>query len=215
MPVRTHGGSAPGRNGAIGNRARRVGHLRRHQADRCTRVHPRSASRRRLRDRVIPLARPLSIGPRSPPGLDRHRQRAANPGELMTKPRVMFLCTGHCYLSCPNQTTWAAGSSKCQVCGGGIPLFAIIIIGFVVFAIIRGFFGGGRGGGGGRRGGIGSDWLLWAILFGSGRGGGWDSFGGDRGSSWGGGGDSGGGGGDFGGFGGGGDFGGGGGSDSW
>ena len=99
--------------------------------------------------------------------------------------------------------------------GGGIPLFAIIIIGFVVFAIIRGFFGGGRGGGGGRRGGIGSDWLLWAILFGSGRGGGWDSFGGDRGSSWGGGGDSGGGGGDFGGFGGGGDFGGGGGSDSW
>ena len=107
---------------------------------------------------------------------------------------------------------------------GGIPLFAIVIVGFVLFAIIRGLFGGRRGGGGGRGGGIGSDWLLWAILFGSGRGGGWGSFGGDRdsswgGSGWGGGGDSGGGdsggGGDFGGFGGGGDFGGGGASDSW
>lgn len=98
--------------------------------------------------------------------------------------------------------------------GGGISLFSIIIIVFVVLAIIRAI-GGGRGGGG-RRGGIGSDWLLWAILFGSGRGwggGGWGGGGGDGGSSWGGGGDSGGGG--FGGFGGGGDFGGGGASDSW
>jgi|GEM_PF-148956 len=100
--------------------------------------------------------------------------------------------------------------------GGGIPLFAIIIVVFVVLAIIRSI-GGGRGGGG-RRGGIGSDWLLWAILFGSGRGGGWGGGGwggssGNGGSSWGGGGDSGGGG--FGGFGGGGDFGGGGASDSW
>ena len=96
--------------------------------------------------------------------------------------------------------------------GGGISLFTIIIIVFVILAIIRGL-GGGRRGGGGRWGGIGSDWLLWAILFGSGRGGGWGSFGGDRDSSWGaGGGDSGGG---FGGFGGGGDFGGGGASDSW
>ncbi len=98
--------------------------------------------------------------------------------------------------------------------GGGIPLFAIVILVFVVLAIIRGI-GGGRGGGG-RRGGIGSDWLLWAILFGSGRGGGWGGggWGGSSGgSSWGGGGDSGGGG--FGGFGGGGDFGGGGASDSW
>jgi uncharacterized protein len=92
--------------------------------------------------------------------------------------------------------------------GGGISLFTIIIIVFVFLAIIRSI-GGGRGGGG-RRGGIGSDWLLWAILFGSGRGGGW---GGGGGSGWGGGGDSGGGG--FGGFGGGGDFGGGGASDSW
>ena len=81
--------------------------------------------------------------------------------------------------------------------GQGISLFTIVIIGFVLFAIIRGLFGGRRGGGGGRGGGIGSDWLLWAILFGSGRGGGGDS------------------GGDFGGFGGGGDFGGGGASDSW
>lgn len=98
--------------------------------------------------------------------------------------------------------------------GGGLSLFAIVIIGFVLFAIIRGLFGGRRGGGGGRGGGIGSDWLLWAILFGSGRGGGFSGFGGGGGgdSSWGGGGDSGGG---FGGFGGGGDFGGGGGSDSW
>jgi uncharacterized protein len=101
--------------------------------------------------------------------------------------------------------------------GGGIPVFAIIILVFVVLAIIRGI-GGGRGGGGRRGGGIGSDWLLWAILFGSGRGGGWGGGGwggssGDGGSSWGGGGDSGGGG--FGGFGGGGDFGGGGASDSW
>ena len=44
--------------------------------------------------------------------------------------------------------------------GGGISLFAIIIIGFVVVAVLRAIFGG-RGGGGGRRGGgIGSDWLL-------------------------------------------------------
>lgn len=94
---------------------------------------------------------------------------------------------------------------------GGISLFAIVIIGFVLFAIIRGFFGGRRGGGGGRGGGIGSDWLLWAVLFGSGRGSGFGaSSGGD--SSWGGGG---GGDGGFGGFGGGGDFGGGGASDSW
>ena len=99
--------------------------------------------------------------------------------------------------------------------GGGISLFGIIIIGFVVVAILRALFGGGRGGGGGRWGGLGSDWLLWAILFGSGgRGGGWGSFGGGGDSGWGGGGDS-GGGGDFGGFGGGGDFGGGGASDSW
>jgi uncharacterized protein len=99
--------------------------------------------------------------------------------------------------------------------GGGISLFTIVIIGFVLFAIIRGLFGGGRGGGGGRWGGIGSNWLLWAILFGSGRGGGgWGSFGGGGDSGWGGGGGS-GGGGDFGGFGGGGDFGGGGASDSW
>jgi uncharacterized protein len=100
--------------------------------------------------------------------------------------------------------------------GGGIPIFAILIIVFVFLAIIRGLIGGGRGGGG-RWGGIGSNWLLWAILFGSGRGGGWGGWGGDRDSSWGGwgggGGDSGGGG--FGGFGGGGDFGGGGASDSW
>lgn len=102
--------------------------------------------------------------------------------------------------------------------GGGISLFAIIIIVFVVFAIIRAFSGRGRGGRGGRGGGIGSDLLLWAILFGSGRGG-FGGFGGDRDSSWGGGGGGGwgdsGGGGDFGGFGGGGDFGGGGASDSW
>ncbi|MEK6408559.1 MAG: TPM domain-containing protein [Acidobacteriota bacterium] len=97
--------------------------------------------------------------------------------------------------------------------GRGISLFTIVIIGFVLFAIIRALFGGGRGGGGGRRGGIGSDWLLWAVLFGSGRGGGWGSFGGGGDSSWGGGGGSDGGG--FGGFGGGGDFGGGGASDSW
>ena len=94
--------------------------------------------------------------------------------------------------------------------GGGISLFAIVIIIFVVLAIIRALSGGGRGGGGGRWGGIGTDLLLWSILFG-GRGGGWGSGGG---SSWGGG-DSGGGGGGFGGFGGGGDFGGGGASDSW
>jgi uncharacterized protein len=94
---------------------------------------------------------------------------------------------------------------------GGIPIFAIIIIGFVLFAIIRGFFGGRRGGGGGRGGGgIGSDWLLWAILFGNSRGGGFGGYDGGGDSSWGGGG-----GGDFGGFGGGGDFGGGGASDSW
>ena len=97
--------------------------------------------------------------------------------------------------------------------GGGISLFGIVIIGFVVIAILRALFGGGRGGGGGRRGGLGSDWLLWAILFGSGRGGGWGSFGSGGDSSWGGGGS--GGGGDFGGFGDGGDFGGGGASDSW
>ena len=96
--------------------------------------------------------------------------------------------------------------------GGGISLFTIIIIGFVLVAIIRGFFGGRRGGGGGRGGGIGSDWLLWAILFGSGRGGGFGGFSGGSDSSWGGGG---GGDGGFGGFGGGGDFGGGGASDSW
>jgi uncharacterized protein len=94
--------------------------------------------------------------------------------------------------------------------GGGISLFAIVIIIFVVLAIIRALSGGGRGGGGGRWGGIGTDLLLWSILFG-GRGGGWGSGGG---SSWGGG-DSGGGGGGFGGFGGGGDFGGGGAGDSW
>jgi len=97
--------------------------------------------------------------------------------------------------------------------GGGIPLFAIVIVIFVVFSIIRALTGGGRGGGGGRWGGIGSDLLLWSILFG-GRGGGWGGYRGDSGSSWGGGSDS-GGGGDFGGFGGGGDFGGGGSSDSW
>lgn len=94
---------------------------------------------------------------------------------------------------------------------GGVSLFTIVIIGFVLFAIIKGLFGGPRGGGGGRRGGVGSDLLLWAILFGSGRGGGGFSGFGGGGDSWGGGG----GGGDFGGFGGGGDFGGGGASDSW
>src|SRR5712692_3790455 len=70
--------------------------------------------------------------------------------------------------------------------GGGISLFAIVIIVFVFLAIIRALSGGGRGGGGGRWGGIGSDLLLWSILFG-GRGGGW---GGGGGSSWGGGGSS-------------------------
>jgi uncharacterized protein len=97
--------------------------------------------------------------------------------------------------------------------GGGIPLFAIVIVIFVVFSIIRALSGGGRGGGG-RWGGIGSDLLLWSILFGGRGGGGWEGYRGDGGSSWGGGGDS-GGGGDFGGFSGGGDFGGGGASDSW
>jgi uncharacterized protein len=99
-----------------------------------------------------------------------------------------------------------------------IPIFAIIIIGFILFAVLHNLFsgrggGGGRNGGGGRWGGVGSDLLLWAILFG-GRGGGgsWGSFGGGRDSGWSGGSDS---GGDFGGFGGGGDFGGGGASDSW
>ena len=97
--------------------------------------------------------------------------------------------------------------------GGGISLFTIVILGFVLFAIIRGLFGGRGGrGGGGRGGGIGSDWLLWAILFGSGRGGGFGGYSGSSDSSWGGGG---GGDGGFGGFGGGGDFGGGGASDSW
>ena len=106
--------------------------------------------------------------------------------------------------------------------GGGrvtrIPIFAIIIIGFIVFAVLHNLFsgrrgGGGPSGGGGRWGGIGADALLWAILLGGrGGGGGWGSFGGDRDSGWGGGGS---GGGDFGGFGGGGDFGGGGASDSW
>lgn len=101
--------------------------------------------------------------------------------------------------------------------GGGIPIFTIVIIGFVVFAIIRALAGSrGRGGRGGRGGGAGSDWLLWAILFGSGRGGGWGGYSGGSDSSWSGGGWSGGGdSGGFGGFGGGGDFGGGGASDSW
>ncbi len=54
--------------------------------------------------------------------------------------------------------------------GGRIPLFAIVIVGFVLFAIIRRLLSGR--GGGGRGGGIGSDWLLWAILLGTGRGGG-------------------------------------------
>jgi uncharacterized protein len=99
-----------------------------------------------------------------------------------------------------------------------IPIFAIIIIGFIVFAVLHNLFsgrrgGGGPSGGGGRWGGIGADALLWAILLGGrGGGGGWGSFGGDRDSGWGGGSS---GGGDFGGFGGGGDFGGGGASDSW
>jgi len=101
-----------------------------------------------------------------------------------------------------------------------IPILAIIIVGFILFAVLHNLFsgrggGGGRYGGGGRWGGIASDVLLWSILFGGrGGGGGWGSFGGGRDSGWGGGGDS--GGGDFGGFGGGGgDFGGGGASDSW
>jgi uncharacterized protein len=98
--------------------------------------------------------------------------------------------------------------------GRGISLFTLVIIGIVLFAIMRALLGGGRGGGGGRWGGIGSDWLLWAVLFGSGRGGGWGGGGGGGDSSWGGGG-GGSDGGDFGGFGGGGDFGGGGASDSW
>jgi len=99
-----------------------------------------------------------------------------------------------------------------------IPISAIIIIGFILFAVLHNLFSGRRGGGGrgggGRWGGIASDVLLWSILFGGrGGGGGWGGFGGDRDSGWGGGSDS--GGGDFGGFGGGGDFGGGGSSDSW
>jgi len=105
--------------------------------------------------------------------------------------------------------------------GGGsvtrIPISLIIIVGFILFAVLRNLFSGrrGGGGGGGRWGGIGSDLLLWTILFGGRGGGGWGGFGGDsRDSGWGGGSDS-GGGGDFGGFGGGGDFGGGGASDSW
>lgn len=100
--------------------------------------------------------------------------------------------------------------------GGRIPISAIIIIGFVIFAVLHNLFSGrrpGGGGGGGRWGGVGSDLLLWSILFGGRGGGGWGGFGGDRSDSgWGGGSDS---GGDFGGFGGGGDFGGGGASDSW
>jgi len=100
-----------------------------------------------------------------------------------------------------------------------IPIYVIIIIGFILFAVLHNLFSGRRGGGGprgggGRWGGVASDLLLWTILFG-GRGGGgsWGSFGGGgRDSGWGGGSDS---GGDFGGFGGGGDFGGGGASDSW
>jgi uncharacterized protein len=100
-----------------------------------------------------------------------------------------------------------------------IPISLIIIIGFILFAVLHNLFSGRRRGGGGPRGGgggwggVGSDLLLWTILFGGRGGGGWGSFGGDsRDSGWGGGSD---GGGDFGGFGGGGDFGGGGASDSW
>ena len=102
--------------------------------------------------------------------------------------------------------------------GVRIPISAIIIIGFILFAVLHNLFSGRRGGGGprgggGRWGGVASDVLLWSILFGGRGGGGWGSFGGDRrDSGWGGGSD---GGGDFGGFGGGGDFGGGGASDSW
>src|SRR5262245_18370830 len=97
------------------------------------------------------------------------------------------------------------------------PCLALLILFFVVLALVKAFSGRGRGGGR-RDGGIGSDLLLWALLFGRRRGGGWNtSWGGDRDSSWGGGGWGGGGddGGGFGGFGGGGDFGGGGASDSW
>jgi uncharacterized protein len=95
--------------------------------------------------------------------------------------------------------------------GRGLSPFAIIILIFVVLSIFGSFGGGGGGGRGGRRRrGLGLDWMLLPIIFGSGRGGGnWGGFGGGSGgSSWGGGGD-------FGGFGGGGDFGGGGASDSW
>lgn len=99
----------------------------------------------------------------------------------------------------------------------GISPVAIAVMIIIFLLVIRGIGGGGRGGGRRyRRRGLGLDWMIWPIIFGSGRGG-WG--GGLGGSSWGGGSDSGwgggGGGGGFGGFGGGGDFGGGGASDSW
>jgi uncharacterized protein len=102
--------------------------------------------------------------------------------------------------------------------GGLLFLGFLVVVGAVLFVIIRKGGGGPRGpwGGGGRRrhwhGGS-ADWVILPIILGAltdrGNNSGW---GGGSGGGWGG--DSGGGGG-FGGFGGGGDFGGGGASDSW
>jgi uncharacterized protein len=86
--------------------------------------------------------------------------------------------------------------------GGGFNPIPLIIVGFVIFAIIRAIFRG-RGGGGGYGGGGGGTGFLTGMilgnLLGGGRGGGWG--GGGFGGFSGGGGDGGGGG--FGGFGGG------------
>ncbi|HEY4363641.1 MAG TPA: TPM domain-containing protein [Bryobacteraceae bacterium] len=95
-----------------------------------------------------------------------------------------------------------AGRRVPQGGGGGFNPIPLIIIGFVIFAIIRKLFGGGgRGGYGGGGGGGGTGFLtgmiLGNLLGGGGRGGGWGGggFGGFDGG--------GGGGGGFGGFGGG------------
>jgi uncharacterized protein len=103
--------------------------------------------------------------------------------------------------------------------GGLLLVGLLVVVGAVVFVIIRKGGGGpgGRGGHGGWRGGS-ADLLpliILGMLSGRGNSSGWGggSSGGWGGGGWGGG-DSGGGGG-FGGFGGGGDFGGGGASDSW